>query len=67
MKCDNCIHGEVCAYENDFSDFLGKIANLDIPDPFIATLNCKFYQTEKILRSDITTIANNFAFKESHV
>ena len=57
MKCDTCIHGELCIYRAEYEE-LNKRAKAALPPegkaPFIAEVNFKHYKEEKpLLRENI--------------
>jgi hypothetical protein len=56
MKCDTCIHGELCIYRAGYEELNIKVkAVLPAEEaPFSAEVNCKHYKEEKpLLRKNI--------------
>lgn len=45
MKCDNCVHNEVCLYSSHFHDLIEQIHDkLVIPNMFSVVLDCKYFK-----------------------
>lgn len=56
MKCDTCIHGELCVYRTGYGMLSMKVRAALPPEdvPFSAEVNCKHYKEEKpLLRENI--------------
>ncbi len=47
MKCDTCIHGELCIYRAEYEELNKRVKAALPPEgkaPFIAEVNCKHYR-----------------------
>jgi hypothetical protein len=57
MKCDTCIHGELCIYRAGYEELNMRVKAALPPEgkaPFSAEANCKHYKEEKpLLRENI--------------
>lgn len=46
MKCDNCVHKDVCLYTSQFKDLLCKAQMLEVPNMFSIVLDCKHFKND---------------------
>lgn len=44
MKCDHCVHKDVCLYTSQFKDLLCKARILEVPNMFSIVLDCKYFK-----------------------
>ena len=59
MKCDHCVHKDVCLYTSQFNDVLCKARMLEVPDIFSIFLDCKYFYSDYQIRSNTNTTITN--------
>lgn len=65
-KCSDCNHRDICKYREDYDKIAGSIA-VNIPEPFMLILNCKYYySTHTYLNSCDTYPGTNSYFNCSN-
>ena len=42
-KCNNCIHKNLCKYEDEYQKIASGISNNTIPEYFTININCKYF------------------------
>lgn len=58
MKCDNCVHKDVCLYTSQFKNLLCKARILDVPNMFSIVIDCKYFKSDYQIRSNTNTTTN---------
>lgn len=59
MKCDHCIHKDVCLYTLQFEDLLCEARMLEVPNMFSIVLDCKYFKSDYQIRSNTNTTITN--------
>ena len=59
MKCDYCVHKDVCLYTLQFKDLLCNAQMLEIPDMFSIVLDCKYFDSDYQIRPNTNTAITN--------
>ena len=68
MKCDNCVHKDVCLYTLQFKDLLCEARMLEVPNMFSIVLDCKYFKSDYQIRSNTnTTITNEPLNRSPHI
>lgn len=60
MKCDHCIHKDVCLYTSQFKNLLDEArVRLDIPNMFSFVLDCKYFKNDCLYYFSNTNTTTN--------
>lgn len=59
MKCDHCVHKDVCLYTSQFKDLLCKASLLEAPNMFSIVLDCKYFKNAYLYYFSNTNTTTN--------